>query len=77
MRWVRDRSRRFERRPFYDQHELDDQCEELVAGFLNGKNGSVEYPISTDDLTVMIERECRGARPVLQPRERRAQCRGR
>ena len=57
MKWVRDRSRRFEQRPFYAQHELDAQCDEVVEGFLKVKNGSAAYPITTDDLTVMIERD--------------------
>ena len=57
MKWLRDRSGRFEQRPFYDQYELDSQCEEIVDGFLRGKNGSAAYPITTDDLTVMIERD--------------------
>ena len=57
MRWMRDRSGRFERRPYYDQHELDSQCEEIVEEFLKARNGAVSYPITTDDLTVMIERD--------------------
>ena len=57
MKWLRDRSGRFEQRPFYDQHELDAQCEEIVDGFLRSKNGVTAYPITTDDLTVMIERD--------------------
>ena len=57
MRWVHDRSRRFDRRPFYAQHELDAQCEQIVCGFLKSKNGSAVYPVTTDDLTVMIERD--------------------
>ena len=57
MKWLRDRSGRFEQRPFYDQYELDAQCEEIVDGFLRSKNGVTAYPITTDDLTVMIERD--------------------
>ena len=57
MKWVRDNTRRFQRRPFYDQQEIDGHCEELVARFLRAKGGSHSYPISTDDLTVMVERE--------------------
>ena len=60
MKWLRDRSGRFEQRPFYDQHELDSQCEEIVEGFLRDKNGAAVYPITTDDLTVMIERDVAG-----------------
>ena len=57
MKWVRDRSGRFEQRPFYAQDELDTQCENIVEGFLKSRHGSVEYPITTDDLTVLIERD--------------------
>ena len=57
MKWVRDRSRRFEQRPFYTQDELNLQCEEIVKDFLKSKNGFIMYPITTDDLTVMIERD--------------------
>ena len=57
MKWVRDNTRRFQRRPYYAQHEIDDQCEDIVARFLKSKGGSPSYPMSTDDLTVMIERD--------------------
>ena len=57
MKWVRDRSRRFEQRPYYAQYELDAQCEQTVEGFLKGRSGSAAYPLTTDDLTVMIERD--------------------
>lgn len=57
MKWVRDRTRPFPWRPFYTQQEIDVHCEDLVSGFLRDKNGSSSYPISTDDLTVLIERE--------------------
>ena len=59
MKWVRDRSRRFEQRPYYDQYELDAQCEQTVEGFQKGRSGSAGYPLTTDDLTVMIERDVR------------------
>ena len=57
MRWIRDRTGRFERRPYYAEHELDQQCQDIVEGFLKEKHGSPDYPITTDDLTVMIERD--------------------
>ena len=57
MRWIVDRTRRFQQRPYYAEHELDEQCQEIVAGFLKAKYGSAAYPITTDDLTVMIERD--------------------
>ncbi|WP_244472791.1 ImmA/IrrE family metallo-endopeptidase [Methylobacterium sp. Leaf89] len=52
---VPDETRRFRRRPHFRQEEIDRECETLVAGFLMRHRGKVEYPISTDDLTVLIE----------------------
>ena len=57
MKWVRDNTGRFQRRPYYAQQEIDVHCEDMVARFLKGKGSSPSYPISTDDLTVMVERE--------------------
>lgn len=53
--WVPDETRRFRKRPHYKQGEIDRECETLVAGFLTKHRGKVEYPITTDDLTVLIE----------------------
>jgi hypothetical protein len=55
VKWVKDKSGRFSQRPHYLPDELDEECENLIAGFLREKHGSVIYPIATDDLTVLIE----------------------
>ena len=57
MKWVRDTTRRFQSRPFYDQREIDVQCEDIVARFMKRRGGSPSYPMSTDDLTIMIEQD--------------------
>ncbi len=57
MRWVYDTSRRFSQRPYYKRDELDLECEKTISSFLIDKYGSVRYPISTSDLTVLIERD--------------------
>jgi hypothetical protein len=57
MKWVPDDTGRFERRPYFEPGELDAECERIVTDFLRQKNGAVTFPISTDDLTVMIERD--------------------
>jgi len=49
MRWVRDTTGRFPRRPHYEQHELDAACDELVGA-------RAEPKLSTDALMVLIER---------------------
>lgn len=55
MRWVPDRTGRFHKRPHYDPDELNFKCEKLISEFLIERHGSVRYPISTDDLTVLLE----------------------
>ena len=55
MKWVKDRTGRFARRPHYLPAELDDECGQMVTSFLKSRYGSASYPITTDDLTVLIE----------------------
>jgi hypothetical protein len=55
MKWVKDRTGRFTKRPHYLPAELDEECEQLVATFLKSRHSSVTYPIATDDLTVLME----------------------
>ena len=55
MKWVRDRTGRFSERPYYQPGELDDECERLIIEFLRARHGNVEFPIITDDLTVLVE----------------------
>jgi hypothetical protein len=57
MKWVKDKTGRFAQRPHYLPQEIDDECERLIQAFLKNKYGKVEYPIKTDDLTVLIERK--------------------
>ncbi|RDC69794.1 ImmA/IrrE family metallo-endopeptidase [Rhodovulum sp. 12E13] len=55
VRMIPDKTGRFARRPFYDQRELDGECERLIRDLLLKRRGEVEYPVSTDDLTMLIE----------------------
>ncbi len=55
MKWVPDTTGRFQWRPYYDQEELDRECERSITGFLKQKYGQSRFPVSTDDLCVMIE----------------------
>ena len=57
MRWVADRTGRFLHRPHYDADELDHQCEQLIREFLQAQHGKVTFPVATDDLTKLIERD--------------------
>ena len=57
MKWVRDASKKFPERPYYDMDELDFECEGQVTSFLQAKHGVANFPISTDDLTVLVEGE--------------------
>jgi hypothetical protein len=55
MEWVRDRSGRFPERPHFAPDELDAECERLITEFLQRRHNRVEFPVTTDDLTVLIE----------------------
>lgn len=55
VKMIRDNTGRFAERPFYLERELDDECERLIRDLLLKRRKKVEYPVSTDDLTVLIE----------------------
>lgn len=57
MKYVRDTTGRFQQRPHYEPAELDRECETIITGFLKDLYGKVEYPVVTDDLTKLIERD--------------------
>ena len=48
---------RFGDRPHYKPEELDRECESIITGFLKTLYGDVQYPVKTDDLTKLIERD--------------------
>lgn len=56
MRFIPDLTRRFKTRPFFENYEMEAECEACVSDFLIAVRGEVAYPIATDDLTVLIER---------------------
>lgn len=55
VRMIRDNTGRFAERPFYEARNLDNECEQLIRDLLLKRRGEVDYPVSTDDLTVLIE----------------------
>ncbi len=55
MKWVKDRSGRFPERPHYDPEELDETCEEIISDFLRRWRGHAQFPVVTEDLTLLIE----------------------
>lgn len=57
MKWLKDPTGRFPERPYYDAEELDNLSEDLIVNFLHGKYGEVSFPVSTEDLTILIESE--------------------
>lgn len=57
MKNVRDNTGRFGMRPHYEPKELDRECEKLISDFLKKINGKIEFPITTDDLTKLIEQD--------------------
>lgn len=57
MKNLADPTGRFSTRPFYTESELDFECEGFVTKFLSGLHGKVSFPIQTDDLLKLIERD--------------------
>jgi hypothetical protein len=57
MKYVPDKTGRFQQRPHYEQGEIDDECDRIVTEFLIAKYGAVKFPITTEDLTCLIERD--------------------
>jgi hypothetical protein len=55
--YVRDQTGRFQQRPHYKPEELDRECESIVTSFLKDLHGEVRYPVETEDLKTLIERD--------------------
>jgi hypothetical protein len=55
VRWVRDTSGRFSRRPHYERDELEAVCGELLVQLRSLRPASDRPGVSTDDLTVLVE----------------------
>lgn len=57
VRNVPDKTGRFRERPHYDPSELDIECEGIITSFLKSLYGCATYPVSTEDLTKLIDRD--------------------
>ena len=55
--YIRDTTGRFRQRPHYKPEELDYECEALITAFLRDLYCTVSFPVLTDDLTKLIERD--------------------
>ena len=55
VKMIRDNTGRFAERPFYAAQDLDNECERLIRDVLLKRKKKIEYPVSTEDLTVLIE----------------------
>ncbi len=57
VKWVKDLTGRLPSRPHYLPEELDAECEGAITKFLRSRHGEVRYPVSTNDLHVVLEQE--------------------
>jgi len=55
MKWVYDSLNRFSQRPWYEREEMDKLCQNIIYDFLRSRNCEIVFPISTGDLTVLVE----------------------
>ena len=56
VRWLRDASGRFPRRPHYEVAELESICADLFLELRQQRRQPESYPITVDDLAVLVER---------------------
>jgi len=57
VKYVKDTTGRFEQRPYYEQEELDVECERVIDAFLRELHGQVRFPIATEDILKLIDRD--------------------
>jgi Zn-dependent peptidase ImmA (M78 family) len=55
VKMVRDGTGRFAQRPYYTAAELDRECEHIVSGFLTARHGQFRLPVTTDELSILVE----------------------
>ncbi len=55
MKWISDSLNRFSQRPWYEQEEIDKLCQDIICDFLRSRNCEIAFPVSTSDLTVLVE----------------------
>lgn len=55
--YCKDTTGRFVERPHYEPKELDSECEHIITDFLRDLHGNIRYPIATEDLKKLIERD--------------------
>ena len=59
VKYVRDITGRFQQRPHYEPNDLDIECEGIIKSFLKALHGEIKYPVQTEDLKKLIERDRR------------------
>src|SRR3989338_9077313 len=57
VRYIKDKTGRFDTRPYYEPEELDSECEKIITDLMTAKFGGMKLPIPTDALTVLIEQD--------------------
>lgn len=55
VKMVPDRTGRFAERPHYTPDELDRECERIISAFLRKRHGELRFPVTTDELGILIE----------------------
>ncbi len=55
VKMVPDRTGRFAERPHYTPEELDRECERIISAFLRKRHGELRFPVTTDELNILIE----------------------
>jgi hypothetical protein len=60
MKWIDDPTRRFPKRPYFTEEEINFECEKILADFSRSTGSpNLTMPISTDELIRLIESEAK------------------
>lgn len=58
MKWIADSTKRFPKRPFFTEEEIDFECEKILTDYFRSRGvGNLILPLPTNDLTRLIEAE--------------------
>lgn len=55
MRYEQDKNGLFYKIPYFAPAEIEEKCWKILLPFIQGRRGSVTFPVTTDDIAVLIE----------------------
>lgn len=57
VRWIKDATGRFPRRPYYEDDEFEDECDAIISAHFRAQHTEPCFPIPTNELVILLEKE--------------------